>query len=574
MSTTPSLYQSVGISPDRSQLPCRQPSPSASLCEDCARVDDWDAKIAAAEISLLEMKQARQKALTEANYRHDVLMSRFPLEICSEIFRQCLPSVELTHQQNSMPLVLSAVSRRWRALSHSMPDLWATMGLRVSTRNDYRSNIQAEVAQDWIGRSRQLPLTVVIDISLSVDPQGVYFPAVIAAVNQQSCRLAYLWMRVPGNLLDRVNFEKHGAQKLLQLTVHSLGAIKHGPRFVSCAPICLNVSINNPWNLFKRYGILTDNLTEAHLIGIQWQDLMEIFQNSRRLRSCSIHGSLRGASPWEPWIGPNQIKPPTIVHDTLQSLHLSEQRSIFIFTILMELLTLPSLTELRFSSEGGHNEVNIRDFSDQLQAHIDRSASKLAVLALCNFNFPNFDEEPLYTPISALVRAVGPTIRRVIIEPSANTRFQEPARLIRSIVDCGVPLPLLESLQVYGPPKWWMHMLRRLTIVGEEFYTETGLGRTIQLTLNARKCSGWWANTLNELIGLQRTHSEDYDEDDEYAGAHDDFPPLSIEDIDKLVSSITAHPPRFLLRVFTTKEGISMDVCPQVIENLLGISNE
>lgn len=565
MSMTSASRQCVGNSPDLAQSPCRQTF-VASLCEECASIDTLNAKISAAEKSLLEMKEARQKVLTKANRKHDVLMNRFPLEISSEIFRHYLPSVEQVNQQQSTPLILSAVSRSWRALCHSMPDLWAVMSLRATSRNDYRSKTCAEVAQEWIRRSKQLPLTAVIDIAAQVDPEGAHFPAIIGAINQQSQRLTYLWMRTPPNLVDLVNFQDYGAPKLLHLSVQALGPILHGPRFVSCAPVMLRISINNPWNLFKRYGIVSDNLTEAHLIGIQWQDLMEIFHNSKQLRSCSIHKDLRGLPPWEPWSN-NQFKPLAIVHDTLQSFHLIEQHYTFIFTILMELLILPSLTELRLISNGMVSGANTRDLFSQLQAHIGRSSSKLSVLALCNFNFDNFGEGQLYTPMSDLIRAVAPTIQHITIEPSADTEFHDPARLIRSIVDCGAPLPLLEFLQVYGPPKWWMHTLRELTTAGEVFYGTTG--RTVRLSLNVRKCSAWWSNTLNELIGLPRTHPEDYDEDEHHTLTHGDLPILSIEDINSFVSSMLTQPPGFFVQVSTAEKGDLMDASPQVIKTLL-----
>lgn len=87
--STPSIFlrscQCVGKSTDFAQSPCKQTS-TATLCEECTSIDTLNAKISAAEKSLLEMKQARQEALTKPNRKHDVLMNRFPLEICSEIF--------------------------------------------------------------------------------------------------------------------------------------------------------------------------------------------------------------------------------------------------------------------------------------------------------------------------------------------------------------------------------------------------------------------------------------------------------------------------------------------------------
>ncbi|KAF5312471.1 hypothetical protein D9619_003738 [Psilocybe cf. subviscida] len=526
------------------------------------------------------MKQARRKALSEANRKHDVLMNRLPLEICCEIFRQYLPPVEPVKPENCTPLILSAVSRSWRALCHSTPDLWTVMSLHVSIRDDSRSKTRAEVAQDWISRSGELPLTVIIDIKRNVDPQTAYFPAVIAAINQQSQRLTYLWMNISGNLLDLVNFNQHGAQKLLTLGICSLSAITpgRGPRFALCAPRFLDLRISSYLNSainssLQWFEIVPDNLIEAHLGDIYWEDVTKIIQNSPQLRSCSIHKNLSGEPPWNTWDNnPNQIKPRTIVHDALEFLHLNEKRHASVFALLMGLLTLPSLKELRITTDRSSDGFNIINLLDPLQAHIYRSSSRLSVLALCNLSFDNFEGGQLYSPISDLIRSVGPTIQHITIEPSVDTRFQDPARLIRSIIDCGTALPLLQSVQVYGPPKWWMHTLQALTTVGDKFYTSTG--RPIRLILNTRKCWGWWANTLNELIGLQPTHPQKHDPDERFANNHDNLPPLSTEDVEKLVSSSRVHPPISLSRFSRRKKEFRrMSVC-RSLKHFWSISNE
>lgn len=93
----------------------------------------------------------------------------------------------------------------------------------------------------------------------------------------------------------------------------------------------------------------------------------------------------------------------------------------------------------------------------------------------------------------------------------------------------------------------------------------------MRLSLNARRCSGWLCHALNELLGLPRTHPENYDEDNHHALTHDDLPILSFEDIDSFALSMLAQPPRFFVQVSIADKGVSesMDASPQVIKTLL-----
>ena len=77
-----------------------------------------------------------------------------------------------------------------------------------------------------------------------------------------------------------------------------------------------------------------------------------------------------------------------------------------------------------------------------------------------------------------------------------------------------------------------------------------------------------WANALNELIGLQRTHLEDEVMDEGYTATHNHLAPLTAQNIDNLFSSMTAHHPHLVSQVLTTKDGDLVDACSWVTETL------
>ncbi|KAF8887678.1 hypothetical protein CPB85DRAFT_1163909, partial [Mucidula mucida] len=97
-------------------------------------LQDLDEKIAQARETLDYLLQARKQAeshLADANcLLHPI--RRLPNEIISEIFFHCVPnwhtrlsfSSEFTLDPRTAPWTLTTVTRRWRDIALSLPQLW------------------------------------------------------------------------------------------------------------------------------------------------------------------------------------------------------------------------------------------------------------------------------------------------------------------------------------------------------------------------------------------------------------------------------------------------------------------
>ncbi|KAJ7160283.1 hypothetical protein C8R46DRAFT_956484 [Mycena filopes] len=120
--------------------------------------------------------------LTQLNAERDIF-TRVPLEITSEIFRQCLPASHSSPTARHAPMVFLSVCRSWREKALSVPDLWTCMQI-VSPRPDGFF----EFVNLWLRAAAPLKKT-------SVRFYGDLDPAVAAVVQQHSQSIQTLEIR-------------------------------------------------------------------------------------------------------------------------------------------------------------------------------------------------------------------------------------------------------------------------------------------------------------------------------------------------------------------------------------------
>lgn len=90
-----------------------------------------------------------------------------PPEICVTIFSFACHKGRLPNDQNqevvTTPFTISGVCRAWRALAHSVPELWSSALLCVGSMiTSRRSRIQAELLRQWLHLAKTLPLSISI----------------------------------------------------------------------------------------------------------------------------------------------------------------------------------------------------------------------------------------------------------------------------------------------------------------------------------------------------------------------------------------------------------------------------
>ncbi|THH12776.1 hypothetical protein EW146_g7375 [Bondarzewia mesenterica] len=88
------------------------------------------------------------------------LARRFPSEIVSEIFLECIDIGEATLPDRA-PILLTRVSRWWRAIALSTPHLWSYLRLRTRYADRGIKHLESYFAalQAWLSLSQSLPLS-------------------------------------------------------------------------------------------------------------------------------------------------------------------------------------------------------------------------------------------------------------------------------------------------------------------------------------------------------------------------------------------------------------------------------
>jgi hypothetical protein len=159
---------------------------SDALEEGC---DPWDDL---AELDALLERDLKRKI----NQLQSPIIRQLPPDVTSTIFEFCVPDfadhqiLPYTKEDHSIPLSLGAICSYWREIAWSTPSLWSSLVVLVPSRHH---DIATDIAQAWLARSGQLPLSIRI---LS----GFYntaIPALADIINQYSTRWSDLDLFIP-----------------------------------------------------------------------------------------------------------------------------------------------------------------------------------------------------------------------------------------------------------------------------------------------------------------------------------------------------------------------------------------
>lgn len=131
-----------------------------------ADVSQLDDEILRLQAALKELKHKRQGLQSYVN-DHKVLvapMLRFPSEVLSEIFRQCIvvdwldgiPEYASTSFDKT-PLICASICSQWRNVALITPRLWSSITLTPRPKHIKR---HVNLAQLWFSRSRHSPLSI------------------------------------------------------------------------------------------------------------------------------------------------------------------------------------------------------------------------------------------------------------------------------------------------------------------------------------------------------------------------------------------------------------------------------
>ncbi|KAF8956456.1 hypothetical protein BDZ97DRAFT_187768 [Flammula alnicola] len=329
-------------------------------CDPCKRLAELEIQIIKARETLLEMQREAQRLKSEMNYNHDHLIHRLPPEISSDIFQLCIPR----EMAGFAPVTLSSVCQKWRQIAHATPQLWTT--IVFSDGLQYHDELSvSRLVQEWIDRSGQLPLSIVLFVKLK-DGSCYVNQDVIAVINQCSSRWRDLIYEGSPYSLRYLVGDSQGASQLQNLKLHvgvahwpfKLGDFKPAPTTLEIAGFDLK-SVVIEWN----------NITHMQASPIYVDDCWELFRIAPRMTHCVLRGVLESKAR-NPFPRPNT----PILHPTLQALELSIRSDVF--DLFHKNVSLPSLQSYTCDVHGDRLET------ESLISLFLRSSCSLQTLAL------------------------------------------------------------------------------------------------------------------------------------------------------------------------------------------------
>ena len=310
-----------------------------------------------------------------SNYMDEIL----PTEVLSLIFSFCLPHF-LCHARGSGPLIFGAVSKKWRDIAWSTPNLWSSISIIINF-NPQRLSQQTLLAEEWLARSGQRELSIQVhsqghhidDVMEDTEIDYLVFlmRPLIGVLVQYSYRWKSLDLLLPTCLFNYIIPPNNNAPLLERLKVEPppKGSSRPGDalRF-NLTPLLQRVDIRDL--KLKILEVQWDILTHFSGVGMSVDECLEVFRRTRRLQHCRFAK-----------IGPNESEFPTPLNEdwilvwTVQRLQLNHRHN-FGRSYLFNTLTLPSLTSLQY--EGNRERLPVA----ALSIFITRSRCALTVLSL------------------------------------------------------------------------------------------------------------------------------------------------------------------------------------------------
>jgi hypothetical protein len=266
---------------------------SDALEEGC---DPWD-ELAELDALLERLRLKRYDLKRKINQFHSPIIRRLPPDVTSTIFEFCVPDFA-DHQlslhskeDHFIPLSLGAICSYWREIAWSTPSLWSSLVVLVS--GEHHDHIVTGIAQEWLVRSGQLPLSIRIFSDINNESGGVV-SALADIINQYSTRWSDLELYMPQNYYEHFHATDDHAPILKSVRFHCSDNPRPNamnlkfqltcPRLERASLSCIQLDgINIHW----------DGLTHLTLHSIPIVDFFLILRETPRLVFCKVSGLSR-----------------------------------------------------------------------------------------------------------------------------------------------------------------------------------------------------------------------------------------------------------------------------------------
>ena len=268
-----------------------------TFCNRCgdAVEEQYDPKDELAELdALLERLTLKRYDLKrKVNRFHSPIVRQLPPDVTSTIFEFCLPDFmdhplsPYTREDLSLPLSLGAICSYWRNVAWSTPSLWSS--LVVLNPSEYNSHRFTGIAQDWLARSGQLPLS--IRILLTFYNRTVL--ALVDIINQYSIRWSDLDLYIPDHYYQHFRATDNHAPLLKSIrfycTANANAATARKLKFQLKCPRLERATLS--YCQMGEINIQWDNLTHLTLYAMSIIDSFLILRKTPRLVFCKISGA-------------------------------------------------------------------------------------------------------------------------------------------------------------------------------------------------------------------------------------------------------------------------------------------
>ena len=219
------------------------------------------------------------------NQLYSPIVRKLPPDVTSIIFEFCLPDFQLspyTEWDVSIPLSLGAICSYWRDIAWSTPNLWSSLVVLVPSKHDL--HITTGMAEEWLARSGQLPLSIRIIVSGSYKKT---ISALANIINQYSTRWSHLDLEMPLHCYQHFHATDNHAPILKSIQFHGLNRAM-GLNFELTCPRLERAILSFPMG---GINIQCDNLTHLTIHSMPIIDSLLILRKTSRLVFCKVSGS-------------------------------------------------------------------------------------------------------------------------------------------------------------------------------------------------------------------------------------------------------------------------------------------
>lgn len=337
-------------------------------CDICLERVKIDAEIANLEDRLFKLANKRLEITQNLNSRHDRLITRLPIELVSRIFMFAAESNVVEYFEADRPfawhpsILLNAVSKGWRNVALSTPQLWTSIIIDLSI-----DHLKTDITTEWLGRSRALPISITFK-SHSLDKSNADYLNLLNIIQSHSTRwkcVHFSNWSFDNGLLEGLQ----GPHLLDSLTIDlAMGSYHNNSFSMTSLP---NEKLLAPKNFDARYCSLArlplrwDSLTHLEVALITVDEVLQVICHASRITHLTERLAL---------LPPGKSFPlPTtpIVNYALQCLtiHSTEFSQ---GANLLQYITLPLLRNFDYSFKNQEGTLDILiGFLDRSQAPLD-----------------------------------------------------------------------------------------------------------------------------------------------------------------------------------------------------------